>query len=244
MTDKLPPSSSQSLPPSGPKALRRRGLSFAPRTAETGSVPTAGEDRNYPSLSLWLMMLAGGISALVLVWLTVVRDEQNISLDVQRISTSDAGQLELTGARYSGRTENGANYLITADKATGAESDLLLLSAPDGILTETSGVITKMRANTALYSSDLNTLDMDGDVELGQSENNLMLRTSRLQASLSEGRYTSNDRVVVTADGLNIEAEGIDAFDNGAVVTFKGAARLILNPTGTNTGKKTERNQK
>ena len=241
MTDRLTPSSAPNAP-AGNKP--RRGLSFAPRRTDAQMAATGQEDRSYPALSLWLMILAGGVSVLVLVWLTVVRDEQNISLDVQRISTSDAGQLELTGARYSGRTENGANYLITADKATGAESDLLLLSAPDGILTETSGVITKMRANTALYSSDLNTLDMDGDVELGQSENNLILRTSRLQASLSEGRYTSSDRVVVTADGLNIEAEGIDAFDNGAVVTFKGAARLILNPTGTNTGKKTERNQK
>ncbi|MGC6439912.1 MAG: LPS export ABC transporter periplasmic protein LptC [Candidatus Puniceispirillaceae bacterium] len=241
MTDRLTPSSAPNAPA---KNKPRRGLSFAPRRTDAQKAAAGQEDRSYPALSLWLMVLAGGVSVLVLVWLTVVRDEQNISLDVQRISTSDAGQLELTGARYSGRTENGANYLITADKATGAESDLLLLSAPDGILTETSGVITKMRANTALYSSDLNTLDMDGDVELGQSENNLMLRTSRLQASLLEGRYTSNDRVVVTADGLNIEAEGIDAFDNGAVVTFKGAARLILNPTGTNTGKKTERNQK
>ena len=241
MTDKLPPSSSQSLPPSGPKALRRRGLSFAPRAAETGSVPTAGEDRNYPSLSLWLMMLAGGISALVLVWLTVVRDEQNISLDVQRISTSDAGQLELTGARYSGRTEQGANYVITADKATGAESDLLLLTAPDGTLTEKSGVITKMRAKTALYSSNQNTLDMDGDVELGQSERNLVLRTARLQASLAEGRYTSNDKVFVTADGLNIEAEGLDAVNNGAVVTFKGAARLVLTSTDADTAKGTQK---
>ncbi len=91
------------------------------------------------------------------------------------VSTQPAGTLEMTGARYSGTTENGVEFSINAERAVESadEKGLVVLYEPDGFVSSESDGRTDLSSNSALYYAT-ERLDMSGNVNIYQSNKILL----------------------------------------------------------------------
>ena len=184
------------------------------------------------SLSVLFLASAISISALVIGILGLGGDGNQIEIEIQSVGISDAGTLSLIGARYSGRTETGGRFDITAEEAIEGvpETGKILLKQPDGFILQKDGSRMNIQAAEAIYDEDSNLLDLEGDVYVTQSRNNLSLRATSLQAALDIGKIVSNQPVELQGPNLVVTGQGLNANETENWIIFTGKSRLKFQP--------------
>lgn len=201
---------------------------FQDRLEQDGQLPK----RRALSLSVLFLASAVSISALVLGILGFGGQSDQIEIDVQAVDISEAGTLSLIGARYSGRTQSGSRFNITAQEAVEnqPEAGKVLLLQPDGFILNEDGSRMNVQASQAIYEETSGMLNLSGDVQITQSRHNLTLRATTLLAALEDGNLISQDPVELVGPNLIVTGEGLAANEGQKSIVFTGKSRLTHKP--------------
>ena len=182
------------------------------------------------SLSLILLGVAIIIGGIIVGWTSFFQNNDNIEISLESVRTQPTGTLEMTGARYSGTTENGVEFSINAERAVESadEKGLVVLHEPDGFVSSESDGRTNLSSNSALYYATERRLDMSGNVNIYQSKQNLTLKSEEIVALIGKGEMLSNKPVILEGPDIFLTSQGMHATDNGEVIKFTGKSRVEL----------------
>lgn len=182
------------------------------------------------SLSLILLGVAIIIGGIIVGWTSFFQNNDNIEISLESVSTQPTGTLEMTGARYSGTTENGVEFSINAERAVESadEKGLVVLYEPDGFVSSESDGRTNLSSNSALYYATERRLDMSGNVNIYQEKHNLTLKSEEIVALIGKGEMLSNKPVILEGPDIFLTSQGMHATDNGEVIKFTGKSRVEL----------------
>jgi len=182
------------------------------------------------SLSLILLGVAIIIGGIIVGWTSFFQNNDNIEISLESVSTQPTGTLEMTGARYSGTTENGVEFSINAERAVESadEKGLVVLYEPDGFVSSESDGRTNLSSNSALYYATERRLDMSGNVNIYQAKQNLTLKSEEIVALIGKGEMLSNKPVILEGPDIFLTSQGMHATDNGEVIKFTGKSRVEL----------------
>ena len=182
------------------------------------------------SLSLVLLATAIGIGGAIIGWTSFFQKSDNIEISLESVRAQPAGNLEMTGARYSGTTDNGMKFLISADRAVESVSQkgLIRLFGPDGFVSSDKDGRTNLSSNEAVYHADERRLDLYGAVNIFQFRQQLTLTSEEMTALIGKGELLTKTPVTLTGQDIFLTAQGMHATENGEVIMFTGKSRIEL----------------
>jgi len=215
-------------PPPPPK----RSL-FTPQAEDPAKNQTARPARRAAlpiSLSLILLGSAIVIGGAIIGWTSFFQQSDNIQISLESVSAQPSGNLEMTGARYSGTTENGLEFSINAERAveSAAQKGLIRLFAPDGFVSSDEDGQTNLSSNEAIYHAAERRLDMTGNVNIFQSKQNLTLSSEEMTALFGKGELLTEKPVTLQGPDIFLTSQGMHATENGDVILFTGKSRIEL----------------
>lgn len=151
---------------------------------------------------------------------------ERVSFHISESAPEGGGKL--LDARYSSVNEHGDPYTVTAAKAVQVAPDRVNLDQPKGDVTLQSGSWVMLEAKKGVYGPKSHELDLSGEVTLYRDDGTT-LRSASATIDLVQGAAASG--VPVSAEGPfgTLDATGFTLLDGGAVIQFRGPARLILN---------------
>lgn len=206
---------------------------FASRAA-TQKAPANGKPNNRGkqrlSVSLMLLVASAVIGGATLLWSSFLAESENIEISLETVSRTPTNQLQLTGAEYSGVTETGLKYNIQAHRVVEMkeQAGLLHLYEADGwISSETDGVTTLL-SKEAVYDSTMATLDMSGNVQIHQKQQDMLVKSQRITALIDSGDLKTDMPVSVTGPKIYLTSEGMVSQNKGEIIVFTGQTRVRL----------------
>ena len=188
------------------------------------------QGKRHLTVSLMLLVATAIIGGATILWTGFLSESENIEISLETVSKTPANQLQLTGAEYSGITETGLQYKIQADRVveTKQQSGLLHLYETDGwISSETDGVTTLL-SNEAVYNSKTGSLDMSGNVQIHQKQQDMLLKSQRMTALIDTGDLKTDMPVSITGPHIELTSEGLETQNRGGIILFKGQTQARL----------------
>ena len=166
----------------------------------------------------------------VIWWLNFVDQTGNIEVSIERVSQAQAGNTKMTGARFSGRTNDGGNFEITAKQAVDnmPKQGLIHLSKPDGTFWTQNGSLIKINSFEAILDQSNEITLFQGKVEINQTEPKVKINTSELSVDLVNKIYHSNQPVIVVTDNMNITGENMSINQKSGTMYFGGYTNLSI----------------
>ena len=201
---------------------RKSGFSFAPRAQDidTGRQPVR--------TSILFISLGLVLTFVTVLWLGFFTQPAEIKLEVTDVKIDDAGDIELTGAIYKGRTENGEAFEVTAKVASERSSGAVDMESPTAQLFRNDGDLIDLSSQNGLYFPDSSRIELDGDVVMTSQDMGLTLLALSLSANLADGSMFSEEPVrVERSDGI-VTANAMEVTGKGKRIIFKGNARMTL----------------
>jgi lipopolysaccharide export system protein LptC len=208
---------------------------LAPRLGATRQ-PFAG--RRYSRFvyltKLALPIVACALLLLVAVWPRLQNVFERTHIPAPRIDVSEAGDLHMAKARYTGLDRNNRPFTITAELARQKPDlqGLITLEKPKGDLTTAAGNWLELSANTGLYQQQSQLLDLFGQVALFQDKGNEFHSTTA-HIDMAAGTAEGDDPTTGQGPFGNVTADGFRILDRGDTIIFKGHATLEIEPRGT-----------
>src|SRR6185312_15923521 len=128
--------------------------------------PGVGYSRFVALMKLLLPAVAVGLILLIAVWPRLETAMGYLRLKLPKIEIGDARELRMINARYSGIDKHHRPYVLTADVAQQMpnQSDLVSLEGPKADITMNSGAWIALTADTGVYLTQPQLLDLFGDV--------------------------------------------------------------------------------
>ena len=130
---------------------------FTPRAkaAQTTS------ERRYP-LSLFLVGIGAVLTLAVAIWLGLLANGKDVSLEIKKVKRAESGEVQLTGARYRGLTPAGKPYEITAAKANEAPdgSGRVDMDQPTAVLIMRNGSLVNMQSKSGIFNKQTDIVSM------------------------------------------------------------------------------------
>ncbi len=178
-----------------------------------------------------LPAVAAALLVLVAVWPQLEGVFEHVRFGLPRIDLSEARRLRMVQPRYSGVDRQNRPYVLTAEAATQAprDNDLISLDGPRADLTTNSGNWVQLSGDAGTYQTELQLLDLYGNVELYQDRGN-EFHTDSAHIDMLNGTAESHDAVDGHGPFGHITAEGFTLHDRGDVIVFTGKTFLSLLP--------------
>ena len=201
---------------------RKSGFSFAPREQDidTGRQPVRA--------SILFISLGLVLTFVTVLWLGFFTQPAEIKLEVTDVKVDDAGDIELTGAIYKGRTENGEAFEVTAKIASERSSGAVDMESLTAQLFRNDGDLIDLSSQNGVYFPDSSRIELDGDVVMTSQNMGLTLLALSLTANLADGSMFSEEPVrVERSDGI-VTANAMEVTGKGKRIIFKGNARMTL----------------
>jgi lipopolysaccharide export system protein LptC len=215
----------------------RIGSVLAPRAVAT-RLPFAGRrySRFVYTTKLALPVVAGALLLLVAMWPRLESVFETVRFQVPRIDLSDARDLHMAHARFTGIDRQNRPFTVTADMARQKPDlgDLVTLEQPKGDLTTMSGNWLELSANSGLYQPQTQLLDLFGTVALFQDKGNEFHSTTA-HINMAAGTAEGDDAMTGQGPFGTVTADGFRIFDRGDTIIFKGHSVLKIEPRGTKT---------
>jgi LPS export ABC transporter protein LptC len=198
----------------------------------------ADEDGDARSLrpSILFLGLALCLTLGIAAWLGLVDTNDDIRLEITDVSTSSDGNVALTGARYRGHTESGKRFEVIATAAI-ERSDSpgnIDLSEPIATIFSDDGSTLNITSQTGAYSQTGSGVALRGNVIVTDSGRGMTMETEMLDANLSSGNLHTNTDVRLTSDTALVLAEGMQVFDEGDLIVFRGKSKMTLHNAAAN----------
>ena len=201
---------------------RKSGFSFAPREQDidTGRQPVRA--------SILFISLGLVLTFVTVLWLGFFTQPAEIKLEVTDVKIDDAGDIELTGAIYEGRTKNGEAFEVTAKIASERSSGAVDMESPTAQLFRNDGDLIDLSSQNGLYFPDSSRIELDGDVVMTSQDLGLTLLALSLTANLADGSMFSEEPVrVERSDGI-VTANAMEVTGKGKRIIFRGNAKMTL----------------
>ena len=201
---------------------RKSGFSFAPREQDldAGTQPVRA--------SILFISLGLVLTFVTVLWLGFFTQPAEIKLEVTDVKIDDAGDIELTGAIYKGRTENGEAFEVTAKIASERSSGAVDMESPTAQLFRNDGDLIDLSSQNGLYFPDSSRIELDGDVVMTSQDMGLTLLALSLSANLADGSMFSEEPVRVERSDGFVTANAMEVTGKGKRIIFKGDARMTL----------------
>ena len=201
---------------------RKSGFSFAPREQDIDA------GRQPVRASILFISLGLVLTFVTVLWLGFFTQPAEIKLEVTDVKIDDAGDIELTGAIYKGRSENGKAFEVTAKIASERSSGAVDMESPTAQLFRNDGDLIDLSSQNGLYFPDSSRIELDGDVVMTSQDMGLTLLALSLSANLADGSMFSEEPVrVERSDGI-VTANAMEVTGKGKRIIFKGDARMTL----------------
>ena len=201
---------------------RKSGFSFAPREEDLDA------GRQPVRASILFISLGLVLTFVTVLWLGFFTQPAEIKLEVTDVKIDDAGDIELTGAIYKGRTENGEAFEVTATIASERSSGAVDMESPTAQLFRNDGDLIDLASQNGLYFPDSSRIEMDGDVVMTSQDMGLTLLALSLSANLTDGSMFSEEPVRVERSDGFVTANAMEVTGKGKRIIFKGDARMTL----------------
>lgn len=231
--------------PAGPRSVSR-----AAAAAMSAWLPAWGgllrrvlaagnENRHSRRVALLKRVLpATGVAMLLLVavWPRLAPLWERMRLAFPAIDLRDARELKMTHPRYAGIDREGRPFVITADsgRQLADRQDLMSLQHPHGDIKTHAGADIVLTAETGIYQTQSQLLDLFGDVTLlHQNGTRFVTKAARVDAAANTAEGT--EPVTGRGPSGDVDAQGFRILDKGNTILFTGHATALLKsarPTG------------
>ena len=201
---------------------RKSGFSFAPREQDLDA------GRQPVRASILFISLGLVLTFVTVLWLGFFTQPAEIKLEVTDVKIDDAGDIELTGAIYKGRTENGEAFEVTAKIASERSSGAVDMESPTAQLFRNDGDLIDLSSQNGLYFPDSSRIELDGDVVMTSQDMGLTLLALSLSANLADGSMFSEEPVRVERSDGFVTANAMEVTGKGKRIIFKGDARMTV----------------
>lgn len=190
-------------------------------------------NQSYGRMVGWLKVLLPTIAvvlvALVVIWPYLQEEGTRIVEDI-----TDAGRLvtehmEVSEAKYSGVSEDGQRYTITAETVQQESVDALMVAFtnPRADINLTDGSWALVTAETGTLDRENNVLELNTTVNLFHDQG-YEFRTESATFDLMGGSAYGFDPVFGQGPFGYVEAEGFQALDRGTLVQLTGKAKVVI----------------
>ena len=201
---------------------RKSGFSFAPREQDIDA------GRQPVRASILFISLGLVLTFVTVLWLGFFTQPAEIKLEVTDVKIDEAGDIELTGAIYKGRTENGEAFEVTAKIARERSSGAVDMESPTAQLFRNDGDLIDLSSQNGLYFPDSSRIELDGDVVMTSQDMALTLLALSLSANLADGSMFSEEPVRVERSNGIVTANAMEVTGKGKRIIFKGNAKMTL----------------
>jgi LPS export ABC transporter protein LptC len=201
---------------------RKSGFSFAPREQDIDA------GRQPVRASILFISLGLVLTFVTVLWLGFFTQPAEIKLEGTDVKIDEAGDIELTGAIYKGRTENGEAFEVTAKIASERSSGAVDMESPTAQLFRNDGDLIDLSSQNGLYFPDSSRIELDGDVVMTSQDMGLTLLALSLSANLADGSMFSEEPVRVERSDGFVTANAMEVTGKGKRIIFKGDARMTL----------------
>lgn len=193
-----------------------------------------GEVAGY-SRFVGIMRLALPATAIVLILMIVLiplfrGNDDDFRVGESAIKSTAVDALSMVNARYFGTDASGQPFSVTAKSVrerTGADRRIEL-GWPQADITLNGGTWMSVEAESGLYDRSGESLDLAGGVSLFQDQGYEM-HTTAATVRLKDGAASSRQQVDGQGPFGVLTASGFDLYDKGAIVVFRGPAKVTLN---------------
>jgi len=152
------------------------------------------------------------------------------------IDLKEARELRMINPRYAGTDRSGHPFVIVAavGRQIPARDDVMALDKVRADLQSHSGETIVVTADSAVYQTQTQFLDMFGNVTIvHQNGTTIVTQSARLDAANNAAE--GHDPVEGHGPSGDIKAEGFSLVDKGDIVTFTGKTDLWLRGTRAGT---------
>lgn len=203
----------------------------APKSAIfTPKVTIAKPERSYLRPSILLGLMAVIATSILTLWVLFFQSDQNITIDLNSVATTDDGRLELQGLSFQGQTSRGEPFTLNAATASedAVDPNKVLLTSIDGrIITAANGAIELVSHTGSMNQSD-NEIYLEGDVKITQADRNLRFITQILTGNLETGTFLAPQAVEMKSPNSLMTGQGMQITNFGDVITLNGKSKAII----------------
>lgn len=184
----------------------------------------------------WILPMAAlGILAALLVWPKIemeISEKRFAPTKVDRATLEKAAtENRLANAKFSSVDAKGRPFSIIATEAVQdtKNPDNVNLKTPSGKLKISDEVDMDAEAKSGVYQQKEQILTLTEDVVLTRSDGTVM-KTAEMVVNLMTNDARTEVPVQIVGPQGQLEAQGMDMKNSGALTVFKGPAKLVLTP--------------
>jgi lipopolysaccharide export system protein LptC len=178
--------------------------------------------RTLPAVGVFLLLLIALWPRLAPIW-------ERMRFAFPAIDLREARELRMLNPRYAGTDRLGRPYVVTA--AAGHQvpdrQDLMSLESPRADMKSHSGAQIVLTADTGVYQSQAQLLDLFGNVALAH-ENGTRFVTKTARLDIGHNTAEGNDPVEGHGPSGDITSQGFRIYDKGDTVIFNGRSDMLL----------------
>jgi len=178
-----------------------------------------------------LPTIATAIIALIVVWPELSNQENRFRLGPARIDRSEAENLRMVNARFTGSDTSKRPFTITADAAdqATAKSVVIALESPKADIELSNGAWVALTATAGTFNREKQVLELTGGVNLFH-DSGYEFRTESAVFDLTAGDATGTEPVAGQGPFGQLQSTGFHIFNRGERVIFTGPSKLTLTP--------------
>lgn len=181
------------------------------------------------TLPVGALAAVGGYGAILALNSKLPKDAK-IEIGPTQISSS---HLKMEAPKYSGVGTDGSRYRV---KAREAITDLKMsgpvrLNVIEGDITQTTGIVTDLKAAWGTYDTKTETLELYEKIDIDGSSG-MRARLTRATVFAKESRVVSNERLIAETENGTIQSNSMILLTKARQAAFKGdvQVRLKANP--------------
>ena len=196
----------------------------------TPKVTIASQERRHWRLSIVLGIMAAIAISILTIWVLFFQSDQNITIDLNSVATTDDGRLELQGLSINGKTSKGDPFTVNAKTAAedATNPNKVLLTSIDGrIETDTNGAIELVSKAGSMNQTE-NEIYLEGDVKITQFDRDLVFITQILTGNLETGSFVAPQAVKMQSPNSLMTGQAMRITDFGDVITLNGKSKAII----------------
>jgi lipopolysaccharide export system protein LptC len=178
--------------------------------------------RMLPAIGVFLLLLIAVWPRLAPIW-------ERMRFAFPAIDLREARELRMLNPRYAGSDRLGRPYVVTA--AVGHQvpdrQDLMSLESPRADLKSHGGTDIVLTADTGVYQSQAQLLDLFNNVTLAH-ENGTRFVTSAARVDTAHNAAEGSEPVEGHGPSGDIKSQGFRIYDKGDTVIFTGKSDMLL----------------
>jgi lipopolysaccharide export system protein LptC len=205
----------------------RGGLTLRPITEWLRNLPGNRYSRRVAMMRLALPAAGIFLLLLVAVWPRVAPLFDRFRFAA--IDLHEARELRMMNPRYAGSDRSGHPFIITAaiGRQVPGRDDVMALDQPRADLKSHNGANVVVTADSGVYQSNTQFLDLLGHVTLTH-ENGTQIITASARLDAANNAAEGHDPVEGHGPSGDLKAEGFQIIDKGDIVIFMGNSNLLL----------------